>query len=127
MSTDYPFTATGGFASVLVAPRSGPVVLRTFTVGGHHQHQVSTSGAFLADDYQPGSSRMIIAGTEPGPAGAVTVQQWSTASFVSTPSGADLVVVLTEGGPIQRWNVTPADYFVPADPYPASGTNVAAM
>ena len=112
---------------MLVAPRSGPVVLRTFTVGGHHQHQVSTSGAFLADDYQPGSPRMIIAGPNLDLRGQSLISNGASASFVSTPSGADLVVVLAEGGPIQRWNVTPTDYFAPADPYPASGTNVAAM
>ncbi len=127
VSTGYPFAAKGGFASVLVAPRSGPVVLRTFAVGGHHQHQVSTSGAFLADDYQPGSPRVITAGPTLDLSAQPLFSDGAAAAFVSTPSGADVVAVPAAGGPIQRWTATPTGTFDPADPYRATGTAVAAM
>ncbi len=128
VSTGYPFAPTGGFASVLVAPRSAPVTLRTFTVGPHHhEHQISTSGVFLADDYQPGTPRVISAGATLDLTATALFNQGAAAAFVSTPTGAELVAVPAQGGPIQRWTVTPTATFAPADPYPASGSAVAAM
>lgn len=128
VSTGYPFARTGGFATVLVAPLSGPAVLRTFTEDSMMEHHmVSASGVFMPDEYDPGGTRTMVPGPtldlRANPAFAAGAQ----AAFVSTIEGADVVAAPGAGGQVQRWTVGADKAFTVAGPFGGSGVTPSAM
>ena len=128
VATGYPFAQQGGFAAIVATPLAGPVVARTYTVGSHrHSHTVSASGVFLAEDYRPGTPRMLSAGPAVDLSDDAAFGGGARRSFVSTPTGADLVAVPAVGGPVARWTVGPDGAFTPAEPLAAAGSTVASM
>lgn len=128
VSTGYPFARTGGFAAVLVAPLSGPAVLRTFTEDSMMEHHmVSASGVFMPDEYVPGGSRSMVPGPMLDLRADPAFGSGAQAAFVSTIEGADVVAAPATGGAVQRWTVGADKTFTAAGPLAASGVAPSAM
>jgi hypothetical protein len=128
VSTGYPFARTGGFATVLVAPLSGPAMLRTFTEDSMMEHHmVSASGVFMPDDYDPGAPRSVLPGPTLDLHGDPTFAAGGRAAFVSTIDGADVVAAPAGGGPIMRWTVGADKSFAPAGSLGTAGVAPSAM
>jgi len=128
VSTGYPFARTGGFATVLVAPLSGPAMLRTFTEDSMMEHQmVSASGVFMPDEYDPGAPRSMLPGPTLDLRGDPTFAAGARAAFVSTIDGADVLAAPASGGAVLRWTVDADKTFVGAGPLGSSGVAPSAM
>lgn len=131
VATGYPLAADGGYASILVSPLAGNGQVTVFRLTEHHldsQVDVGVSGVARPHDYQPEAHRLLTAVTTVDFSGQSAFDDGAVVATVSTPTGALLVAVPSNGGPLRTWRLDPASLVATAMPdWALTGANIGGM